>query len=1400
MSVFSQGVRSSVAGLDLFQEHRRGRHISIDELESESEDDGEAMRNAATTPAGSFRYGPPTACRRFFGKARRGAILGEPHMQQHLLERLLRLDHARRPMDAKESEARPRYKAEVPEISREGLYAQVVRDITPFWKARGHEEWRTGGLRALQRLVREVVGHSRAADALAAEVECVLRLRRLARQPDRGDETPRERSGRTADFFERYRARAPCEAAERSSEAWRSRAQANCRASGALARAALSEDPVRTPEVLRAVRRRPFTSELEEVEVAVATQVVRRTQGEGRASSRASRFLSQRPEDLTVTFWAQSQSGATRQLRRKAPELRARADPPPGSQLSRLPPLGSACTLSSAGEERVLRELPLIPPDGGIVLPGMAAPQRVYLHACHSYGVVPLANRFVTGHTAKLRVQGLNLEDRDMRPLIAMAEHLEELEEVDLRGSSRLTAASLVPFIKAISETNDVSSHMVRLSLNGCSRAGAGVVAALQCLLAARSRHQPCLYELQELDLTSVRITPKQYLPLASALGRHASLRSVVLADTGLGVGAPVQTCMVFTDLLRVQALEVLDISWSTIDAEVFAHLGERLPTAKVLHTLHISGCCRHSTLARDFPVEHFLERLSHAVALTRLDVSLNSVDWRGALVMEDALESQAGFRDLNVSDNPLGVSGLRSLLRLLGRDSSGLLKLQMEKCAKGSFSPGEEDTLQAFSITNPRGRFALDLARPYNRGLLRMLLKSCERFSLSPKKAFDDVDYAVDDSRHGAVVVNYRPSGGGAPTFKKDARGVWVVPKQGRLSFTFHQQWQGKGKKAVALADVWDFRGFLKSHSDFVRMRPAFDKVVPLFAHWQVLSGRNSEQEALLDALATDFDLTYPQLRELARSRELTNEVICRMLHCVTGGRACHFLSLLLTPTPTQYVRNYARLRNFLGFNADNPTWQYRLNLEVPSDFVVAEQLFLLDRWEVEIDVQLGRPDTSQHGYRTHMRNIVHAGRTVQVKSITEWCLPTCDILTFDYSSGKRAPEDAVGFDDVTFSKVLSTLHSTALDPETKLEVLRWISHWVFCRALQMREFLAAFSEAAHRANLFVLLFFRIVDMHHEKLFRVRFDNPQEIEELQHRLGIAAFFPFIQPERSNFKFDFQYNDHRLMASSLLQLAFREQINNLRYVSFVDPHSRTDPLLSGVPRSWEDPAKLPSTGILRASYFCAPELRCFAQRKLAFERFGFWKLLVQEKGVSWWTGLAEIPPDVQVFMEWVVRNYQNCDDPFRALMRRSGQSVVNLVSFQDGLRDIGFDLFDHDEGRTQALFRFFDDDGQGAISELEWQVVGQLHQEMMVSLEEFVKFLRRTFTSRGKDEFLDEAWETLDRSRDGEVEHEEWRAALTSLKYFGPSDLVFHFLDRNNNGQISPTEFKILQRFVHRVN
>ena len=131
-----------------------------------------------------------------------------------------------------------------------------------------------------------------------------------------------------------------------------------------------------------------------------------------------------------------------------------------------------------------------------------------------------------------------------------------------------------------------------------------------------------------------------------------------------------------------------------------------------------------------------------------------------------------------------------------------------------------------------------------------------------------------------------------------------------------------------------------------------------------------------------------------------------------------------------------------------------------------------------------------------------------------------------------------------------------------------RTVKRWNLFRikALQLRELLGLYKKRSERSELFVLFFQRLVDIWNEKLCRVRFDDLEELAYVRSRICNTTYFPFIQPERGRFVFDFSVPDQRLATNILLLLTCKEKMSNLYEPSCVRMDGSVDPLPQGVPR------------------------------------------------------------------------------------------------------------------------------------------------------------------------------------------------------------------------------------------
>lgn len=689
-----------------------------------------------------------------------------------------------------------------------------------------------------------------------------------------------------------------------------------------------------------------------------------------------------------------------------------------------------------------------------------------------------------------------------------------------------------------------------------------------------------------------------------------------------------------------------------------------------------------------------------------------------------------------------------------------------------------------------------LDLEEPYSRSLLRMLYKTCERFHLSHEQCFKD--------------ITAKGFSGSYSHPEKDDRGVWVVPTKGKLTLTFTIERAVDG----ALKDVHedDFAEYLEKIHRLMRFTPAFKKVVPMFAQWRKLVGSKQDQQVMIDALAKDFEINYPQLQNLCSvSRELAPDTIAKLLHCMVGSPGVMYLSASMTPHLGGFIRLIKRAHALFIFNAQNPTDHYRLDLENSADYAVAESLMLIDRWEVGVALKRERVDTSQRGNRSQVRNERFNGKPVEVASLAEWTLPTYDELEFDYCSNLRAPTDAQVLDKVTMSNIMVSMQQAEIPSDMMIECLRKVSHEVYLKSTQVRELLGLFKEKAVRLRVFVMYFNRMTDMWNEKVFRVRFEDGEEFRSLCERVGFCTYFPFMQPEQCPVELNFKYYDQRLAAHCFILLANKERRENVCDFSMTNPDGTIDPLPLGLPRSWEVFDRMPKAGVFRANYKCSPEDRKFQVRKSLLETYGFWNVPVQEHEVMWWADINQTPDDVLEFLTFVCRRFpKGVKSCFKFIDGEDGNGVISLREFEEGIQEMGFQKFKEkkkpkkattgdaagepprptEKDRIRTVFRYLDPSGEGGVSVDEFFVLELLWSEVNLCIREFVQFLDRTI---GDD--LDEAWEFFDEDGSGEIDKEEWQEICEKLSYFGPVMPIFRFLDQDGEGSISADEFAELEQF-----
>lgn len=1004
-----------------------------------------------------------------------------------------------------------------------------------------------------------------------------------------------------------------------------------------------------------------------------------------------------------------------------------------------------------------------------------ASPTKQYIYACQREQVVPIPSSFVTGHSKKVDVGGKALVDSDLLTLCAVGRST-GAQEVDLSGGKLLSDLALGTFFQEVLLAPQNLGTLERLSLKDCTQCSRMSQAALVKLLQGEAGAQ-----LRFLDLSGICLSMRQLDPFCEAVEKHRSLQTLKLCNSGLRSAMDVKRCL--QRLVHSNGgIAVLDLGWNCFTDDELKFLGELVSNNSNLRQLGLANCAASSQKNQSIsPCVYFIEQLVHGVSLESLDIAMNRIDFRGALVVEDALEQSRRLTTLSVAHNPLGVMGLRSLLRLLAREKSGLVSIDMENTFSGELMPSVEG-IQVFTYTDPGGSYSLHLDRPYHRSLLRILYKVGQNLQLKPGDTCYDISY---DSGNFTLPSQTGPSG------------VWPVPNSGRLDLSFSIQ--KAIQRAVKGVPEDNFAEVLSRYNEVMRFTPHFRKLIPLLAQWRLLEGHEQEQLAMLSALGRDFVFTATHLRQLC-SRAMVGTTVARLLPTLVGGKFSMNMAMRKVENVSEFIKMLTLCKEYMLFNPHSPTGHYKLDLSNTGSAYVAQALAMLDRWESGLAKRKELVDISENGDYSCVRNCRYAqepllgpGSHTGLQSFDQWVIPEKEILELDYVTNQRPDCHGTVLDDAAFKQFLIILQQAECDGTTQIKVTRNLAHYLNLTSMQMRQLLGVYQYSELREEALITTFFRIIDIHNEKIFRVRYEEQSELDKLRARLGYCTFFAYIQPEQVTYDFDFAKYDQRLAANVFFGLANAEKRDNISNFRYTHPDGTIDKLEQGVPRSWDTFTRMPKEGTFHFTYKCSPQDRKFALRKSLLHQYGKWKVDVNEDQVTWWAAANEAPEDVLEFLFWMRAKFKDTRKAFEAFDGPDGNGVLGLREFEEGMRQLKCKKFKgkDEKQRWTAIFRFLDPSGEGQVSKDEFLTLDTFWAEVEFSIFEFMDWASRTF---GKDP-LKKLWRALDEDGGGSIQRDEWETSLDKVGYFGPSGPIFSFIDDDDGGEISWNEFQMLKGF-----
>eukprot|EP00930_Biecheleria_cincta_P016398 TRINITY_DN13353_c1_g1_i3.p1 TRINITY_DN13353_c1_g1~~TRINITY_DN13353_c1_g1_i3.p1 ORF type:complete len:1543 (-),score=251.14 TRINITY_DN13353_c1_g1_i3:233-4861(-) len=1029
---------------------------------------------------------------------------------------------------------------------------------------------------------------------------------------------------------------------------------------------------------------------------------------------------------------------------------------------------------------------------------GYLSPLQRFAKVCLSSGIRPRAEsiRYLGQVLPWLSFRACGYSDEDVLALAAAFPNSSNLEAVDMGGNPRLTDTSVCKLLGAVAA--HCSEQFSVLRMDQCSQLGKETVHTVTHLL------KTSMLSLRTVDMSGIAITKAAYPTLAAAVESHPHLQVVCLGATGLGTGGdPVMTAQVVSSLISGVQIEHLELGYNNFDAVTFDVLGRGMIESDSLAYLGLAATAGKQTADKTMSsMTAFLERLPGDTTLTSLDISANCLEANAALIVEYALRKHKKIRSINVSRNPLGLEGMRCMIRLLALETCPeLFQLVFDDCMG---VPGDDVTMGLVD-TDPSGRYDLDMSHVGQRTLFRLLLTILSEFEGQKNGFLKQLMHVTGHSENPLSVDSI-----------KRKKGIWQVPTSGHLKFelNFHDfLLQGEQDADCAHSLVVE-RMFRKTRLSLHSER----KILAVLA--KIKGSPSQLSEELVQAVSRDFLLTADQVIALSLGPDPLRNVSALSASLFDPGAMWQASGSFKTFEALVALEREAH--QIMTLNLENPTGSYMLNLSKVGDRSVAQRLMLLNRWQLHLWHAQNLIDGSQLGTGKCFRNVNLDARPF-VWTSEEWRIKLVGELSFYFVSLMRPKKNAEQVLPEMWGKLLIEIRqalgimkggSKRLSAQEVIWILRGISGTAWITCSQLRSLLCSFPKRADRKEVLSMWFLRCVDWPiNSKLCEAKF-NTADWAELTESLGYLYLFPYFQPELSAYCFDLASGEQRRCLHLIIKLANSEHVSNVKQteVDWNGPNGLVphfEPFTAGIPMSWDQYDFINTKGVVRLRYSCAVDHVNIKARKRLAATSGGWSNLPQnpQGSVEHWAVLNHIPNNVVRVIVFLIRNWKSIDAAFENC-NLDGDSSLNHREFVERLARVGCcrspkkkgaknepegENYDaEDPAQLEALssvYRFLDSSNDGEISRNEFSVLRAVWKEIEQSMHELHKDIMYHYES------LESAHMTADLNANGGLSKKEYYLLLARCDFDGPSEQIFMYLDRNANDEISKDEFMLLELY-----
>jgi len=634
------------------------------------------------------------------------------------------------------------------------------------------------------------------------------------------------------------------------------------------------------------------------------------------------------------------------------------------------------------------------------------SPEGFYFNACLDSKVLPTMPSFLVHRTGRVNLARTISSVSDFKNQVTAIENLERpVDWLDV-SDNNLPRGSINHLLLQL-EASRRASHLRYLSLGGNSL-------GVDCVNALAASLESGLSSLRTLKLRQIRFPTSSWSVLVPAL-KFTKVSTLDMADTLLGRHSQL-SCISLADYIgESKYLKVLDVSHNNFSRVGFMYLGKAIQIAEKLQNLDLSsnacilsvhesesgvqsvistaaaGAPPPAASSKFHPILCFIEALENTKALNTLALSNCALGYEADFVLFTAVLNQTKktLRKLDLSDNPHGLEGMRSLIRLLASDNTGIEWMQFRGSRAESIDLSTSRFL--YNFLDPNGSYNLDLANPEHRAVMKQLsfklnqAPLAERFlefQYNGKNASPDTVVTFDKNKRPEILDN------GSCVFK------FFSPDQDTL---FER---AKDRK-------WDQQMLIRQWARATKIPLSLTRFVTVDTTYRELH-LDEERQMFLRALKDECILRPCQLVQFSSRGLSFLYVVSRLFPAVYQESKISTMDIPFAIRNREDARLVLRAASeFIFFNPNVPDGSYRLWMDNDTDRAVGEYLILINAWHRHVAEATNIPDASQYGNRDNFRNMRLNSNTYRVRNEETGKellpQPKSGVLELDYVSPLR-------------------------------------------------------------------------------------------------------------------------------------------------------------------------------------------------------------------------------------------------------------------------------------------------------------------------------------------------------------------------------------------------------------